>query len=291
MKGPVQELPIDALRDAGNARRNDVIAVEEPLEIRVMRDGLPEADENGGTGRSISVTMRTPGNDAELAVGFLHGEGILHERRDVIDASHCGLTGNVLRVTVRHDLPLDLERLARNFYSTSSCGVCGKASIEAVHASAGGRRVANDRHSQGMIVRETVLRGLPDTLRAAQSGFAETGGMHAVRLFNAAGELLASREDVGRHNAMDKLVGAALRAGELPWNDRILLLSGRASFELLQKAMMAGCALVAAIGAPSTLAVELAEQAGITLVAFLRPGGCNVYCHAWRVRPGSAAQA
>jgi FdhD protein len=130
-----------------------------------------------------------------------------------------------------------------------------------------------------------VLRGLPETLRASQAGFAETGGMHAVGLFSAEGELLASREDVGRHNAMDKLVGAALRAGELPWRDRILLLSGRASFELLQKAMLAGAPLVAAIGAPSTLAVELAESAGITLVAFLRTGGCNVYCHAWRVRP------
>jgi len=132
-----------------------------------------------------------------------------------------------------------------------------------------------------------VLRSLPDRLRASQAGFAETGGMHAVGLFSSRGELLASREDVGRHNAMDKLVGAALFAGELPWRDRIVLLSGRASFELLQKAMMAGAPLVAAIGAPSTLAVELAESAGITLVAFLRPGGCNVYTHPWRVTGAS----
>ena len=282
MKAPVQELQIDALRDAGNARRSDVIAVEEPLEIRIMRDGLPEADENGGTGRSISVTMRTPGHDAELAIGFLHGEGLLREPRDIISTGHCGPTGNILRVTARADLPLDLARLARNFYSTSSCGVCGKASIEAVTASAGERRITSE-----LIVREPVLRGLPDTLRAAQAGFAETGGMHAVGLFTAEGELLASREDVGRHNAMDKLVGASLLAGELPWRDRIVLLSGRASFELLQKAMMAGAPLVAAIGAPSTLAVELAESAGITLVAFLRPGGCNVYCNPWRVAGAS----
>lgn len=278
MKSPVQALQIDALRDAGNARRSDVIAVEEPLEIRLMRDGLPEADENGGTGRSISVTMRTPGNDAELAVGFLHGEGLLREPRDVVGTGHCGPTGNILRVTARADLPLDLSRLARNFYSTSSCGVCGKASIEAVTASAGDRKITGSS-----VVRESVLRGLPDRLRASQAGFAETGGMHAVGLFTLEGELLASREDVGRHNAMDKLVGAALLAGELPWRDRVVLLSGRASFELLQKAMMAGAPLVAAIGAPSSLAVELAESAGITLVAFLRPGGCNVYCHAWRV--------
>jgi FdhD protein len=282
MKSPVKELQIDALRSAGNVRRNDVIAVEEPLEIRLMRDGLPEADENGGTGRSISVTMRTPGHDAELAVGFLYGEGLLRDRRDVTDVGHCGSTGNILRVTARADLPLDLARLARNFYTSSSCGVCGKASIDAVMASAGARRVGSDAEP-GLIVREPVLRALPDRLRAAQAGFAETGGMHAVGLFSADGELLASREDVGRHNAMDKLVGAAFLAGELPWSDRIVLLSGRASFELVQKSMMAGAPVVAAIGAPSTLAVELAESAGITLVAFLRPGGCNVYCHGWRV--------
>jgi len=278
MKSPVHELQIDALRDAGNARRSDVIAVEEPLEIRLMREGLPEADENGGTGRSISITMRTPGHDAELAVGFLYGEGLLRDPRDVIDTGFCGPTGNILRVTVRADLPLDLARLTRNFYTTSSCGVCGKASIDAASANAGERRIAGE-----MIVRESVLRGLPETLKKSQTGFAETGGMHAVGLFTPDGLLIASREDVGRHNAMDKLVGAALMAGELPWRDRVVLLSGRASFELLQKAMMAGAPLVAAIGAPSTLAVELAESAGITLVAFLRPGGCNVYCNAWRV--------
>jgi len=285
MKSPVhRDVQIDALRDAGNARRSDVIAVEEPLEIRLMRDGLPEADENGGTGRSISVTMRTPGHDAELAVGFLYGEGLLREPRDIIDTGHCGPTGNILRVRARADLPLDLARLARNFYSTSSCGICGKASIEAVTVSAGDRRITNDPGSGAVIVRESVLRSLPDALRASQVGFAETGGMHAVGLFSVEGTLVASREDVGRHNAMDKLVGAAFIGGELPWRNRILLLSGRASFELLQKAMMAGCPVVAAIGAPSTLAVELAESAGITLVAFLRPGGCNVYTHPWRVR-------
>jgi len=283
MKSPAhRDVLIDALRDAGNARRSDVIAVEEPLEIRLMRDGLPEADENGGTGRSISVTMRTPGHDAELAVGFLHGEGLLREPRDIVSTGHCGPTGNVLRVTVRADIPLDLARLTRNFYSTSSCGVCGKASIEAVAANGGDRRI-----NSPLIVREPVLRKLPGTLRASQAGFAETGGMHAVGIFTPEGELIASREDVGRHNAMDKLVGAALLAAELPWSQRVVLLSGRASFELLQKTMMAGAPVVAAIGAPSTLAVELAESAGITLVAFLRPGGCNVYTHPWRVTGAS----
>ena len=278
MKSPAhRDVQIDALRDAGDVHRADAIAVEEPLEIRLIKHGSAD---NGGTGRPVSITMRTPGNDAELALGFLYGEGLLREARDVIDARPCGPTGNVVRVTVRADLPLDLDRLNRNFYTTSSCGVCGKASIEAVTASAGIRRVSSD-----LVVRESVLRALPDTLRAAQTGFAQTGGMHAVGLFTGEGELLASREDVGRHNAMDKLVGAELLNAALPWSQRVVLLSGRASFELLQKAMMAGAPVVAAIGAPSTLAVELAESAGITLVAFLRSGGCNVYCHPTRVRP------
>jgi FdhD protein len=278
MKAPGHRtVEIDALRDAGNARRRDAIAVEEPLEIRLARAGSPE---NGGTGQPLSITMRTPGHDSELALGFLHGEGIVHEPRDVEAVYPCGPTGNVVRVTVRADLAFDAARLARNFYTTSSCGVCGKSSIDAVMASAGRRHVG----AGGFAVREDVLRSLPVRLRASQAEFAETGGVHAVGLFSAAGELLASREDVGRHNAMDKLVGAAFREGSLPWSDRIVLLSGRASFELLQKAMMAGAPVVAAIGAPSTLAVELAESCGITLVAFLREGGCNVYTHATRVR-------
>jgi len=280
MKGPVTEVQIDALRDAGNVHRADAIAIEEPLEIRLVKDGTPAADNNGGTGRPVSITMRTPGHDPELAVGFLYGEGLLREPRDVVDARPCGPSGNVVRVTVRADLPLDLDRLNRNFYTTSSCGVCGKASIDAVTASAGVRRVSSD-----LVVRESVLRVMPDTLRAAQKGFAETGGMHAVGLFTHEGELLAIREDVGRHNAMDKVVGAEFMKGALPWSQRVVLLSGRASFELIQKAMMAGASVVAAIGAPSTLAVQLAESAGITLVAFLRSGGCNVYCNAARVRP------
>jgi FdhD protein len=282
MKSPAhRDVQIDALRDAGNAQRVDAIAVEEPLEIRLARYGDAS---NGGTGQAISITMRTPGHDSELAVGFLHGEGMIRDPRDVIDVRPCGPTGNVIRVTVRADLPLALDRLNRNFYTTSSCGICGKASIDAVTASAGIRTI-----DSGLVVREPVLRVMPDTLRAAQAGFTETGGMHAVGIFTAAGSLVGSFEDVGRHNAMDKLVGAELLNGSLPWSERIVLLSGRASFELIQKAMMAGAPLVAAIGAPSTLAVELAESAGITLVAFLRDGGCNVYTHGARVIPAQVA--
>jgi FdhD protein len=274
-----RRIEIDVLRDAGNAHRADPIAVEEPLEIRLLRQGT----DDGGTGRAISITMRTPGNDAELALGFLYGEGILREPHDVIEARHCGPSGNVLRVVVRTDLPLDLKRLDRNFYTSSSCGVCGKASIDSVTATLGLRNIASN-----LVVSEAMLRHLPEALRDSQAGFEQTGGMHAVGLFDAEGELLASYEDVGRHNAMDKLVGAALRSGQLPWKDRVVLLSGRASFELLQKAMMAGAPVVAAIGAPSTLAVELAQAAGITLVAFLRGAGCNIYSHPVRIRPTRA---
>jgi FdhD protein len=279
MKSPGhRDVEIEALRDAGNARRRDAIAVEEPLEIRLVKDG---SQDNGGSGRALSITMRTPGNDSELALGFLHGEGIIASIRDVIAVGPCGPTGNVVRVTVRADLDFDAERLARSFYTTSSCGVCGKASIDAVTASAGRRDVG----ARDFSVRESVLRSLPEKLRASQTEFAETGGVHAVGLFTADGDFVASREDVGRHNAMDKLVGRSLRDGSLPWAERVVLLSGRASFELLQKAMMAGAPVVAAIGAPSSLAVELADAVGVTLVAFLRPGGCNVYTHAARVRP------
>ena len=164
MKSPAhRSVEIDALRDAGNVHRADAIAVEEPLEIRLLKDGAARRDDNGGTGRPVSITMRTPGNDAELALGFLYGEGMLREPRDVVDVRPCGPTGNVMRVTVRADLPLDLDRLERNFYTTSSCGVCGKASIEAVTASAGIRARDSD-----LVVRESVLRGLPDTLKASQ---------------------------------------------------------------------------------------------------------------------------
>lgn len=269
------------LRDAGHVHRGDDIAVEEPLEIRLVHEHERLGNSNDGTGSPVCITMRTPGNDVELALGFLYGEGILRAPRDVIDARPCGSSGNTLLVTVRADLPLDVKRLERNFYTTSSCGVCGKASIDAVTASLG-------LHAVNSIVQveEVVLRGLPDALREAQSGLVASGGMHAVGLFDVDGELIASYEDVGRHNAMDKLVGASLLGGGLPWTHRILLLSGRASFELVQKAMMANAPVVAAIGAPSTLALQLAHSAGITLIAFLGDQGCNVYCHPERVRRG-----
>ncbi len=263
-----RDLAIDAQRIGATEHRLDAVAIEEPLEIRVGRPGEP------GMGHALSVTMRTPGHDGDLAMGFLYGEGIVRKRatcsrRALRTQRQCPAGRRARRPAAGPD------SLSRNFYTTSSCGVCGKASIEAVTASRDCGR------SAAAVVRSEALRSLARAARGPVQ-FAETGGMHAVGLFDADGALLASYEDVGRHNAMDKLVGAALTGRRVAVEERIVLLSGRASFELLQKAMMAGAPVVAAIGAPSTLAVELAQSAGITLIAFLRDQGCNVYSHGAR---------
>jgi FdhD protein len=274
MKPKLATRTVDLLSQAesGYGRRTDTVAVEEPLEIRLARAG------ETGPGKAISITMRTPGHDAELAVGFLYGECIIRKGEDVAGTRSCGPTGNVMRVELLPHVALDLARLERNFYTSSSCGVCGKASIEAVMNGAPITRIPI-----GQRIDPAVLGGLPGKLRAAQETFASTGGLHGVGLFDLAGELQAVYEDVGRHNALDKLVGARFLASALPLTDCIVLLSGRASFELLQKAMLAGVPLVTAIGAPSSLAIELAEAAGITLVAFLREHTFNVYSHPERL--------
>jgi FdhD protein len=269
----VQRVGVEKARADGRESCDDVVAVEEPLEIRVLCDG------ESGLGHAISVTMRTPGNDTELALGFLHSEGLLRDWRSVRRVRPAGPTGNVLRVELQPGVDLDLARLQRNFYTTSSCGVCGKASIEAVTSSVLVRRMEPD-----WTIDCRLLLGLPAKLREAQAAFSATGGLHAVGLFTREGDLVAAFEDVGRHNAMDKLVGSRLAADALPLTNSIVLLSGRASFELVQKAGAAGVPLLAAIGAPSSLAIELAEQAGITLVAFLRDGAFNIYTHGARLR-------
>ena len=230
---------------------DDLLAVEEPLQIRV----------NGG---DLSITMRTPGHDHELAAGFLFTEGILKDRADVL-AIEDG--ENSVNLTVAEGVEIGA---ARNFYTSSSCGVCGKASIESLHA-AGCRMLPRCQ------VARMVIHGLPEKLRAAQSVFDHTGGLHGAALFDLAGNLQMVREDVGRHNAVDKLVGAAFLDGRLPLGDRILMLSGRASFELVQKAAMAGIPVVAAVGAPSSLAVETARRFGMTLAGFVRDGRFNIY--------------
>jgi FdhD protein len=258
---------------------DDVVATEEPLEIRV---GYTAAD-GRRVERSLSVTMRTPGRDQELAVGFLYTEGIIRSRQDVSSVGPCGPPAanglvNVVRVELAPGVAVDLERLERHFYTSSSCGVCGKSSIEAVAVQ--GRY---DLHAAALKIRGDVLGGLPAALKTQQAVFEQTGGLHASGLFDAEGRILLVREDVGRHNALDKLIGNRLMAESLPLYDRGILVSGRASFELMQKAMMAGCPLLAAVGAPSSLAVELAQEFGMTLVGFLKRDRFNVYAGQDRV--------
>jgi FdhD protein len=259
---------------------SDRVAVEEPLEIRLAYGPTGQR-----TQRSVSVTMRTPGDDGELAVGFLLSEGIVRTASDLEGVRPCGPAvgpqklHNVVRVDLKPDVAVDLKRLERHFYTTSSCGVCGKTSLEAL---AVGEAPTID--PERPTIAAAVVHALPDKLRLAQAVFERTGGLHAAALFDAAGELLCVREDVGRHNAVDKVVGAQLRAGRLPGRDLILFVSGRASFELMQKALMAGIPILAAVGAPSSLAVELAERFHMTLLGFVRNGRFNVYSGGGRLR-------
>jgi FdhD protein len=243
------------------SRCEDRLAVEEPLEIRLGD-------------RSLSITMRTPGHDLELAAGFLLTEGIIQGPEEVSRIAFCGASGNVVRAELRDGVSVDLKRLERHFYTSSSCGVCGKSSIDALRVS-----VPEAARSSGpMLVRSSVILELPERLRRSQGLFDTTGGMHASALFDPDGELLLLREDVGRHNALDKLIGHELLEKRLPLGSRILLVSGRASFELVQKAAVAGIPVLAAVGAPSSLAVALAREAGMTLIGFLRDGRFNIYC-------------
>ena len=256
---------------------DDAVSIEEPLEIR-----LAFGDEGARQEQSIAITMRTPGADESLAVGFLAGEAIIRDATAVRRVEHCGPPSpdkgihNTLRVELDSSVRVDLEVLKRHFYTTSSCGVCGKASLEAIALQ------VPDRAGSGFAVSADVLTGLGQTLAARQDEFARTGGLHAAASFDSSGEIERLAEDIGRHNALDKLVGSYLSEGGLAHLG--VLLSGRASFELIQKAAMAGVRLVAAIGAPSSLAIELAEQQDVTLVGFLKSSGFNIYCHAQRVR-------
>lgn len=255
-------------RDQGQ-RRRDELATEEPMEIRLVAQGGR---------RTVAVTMRTPGNDFELAAGFLFGEGVIGRREDVVQISYCLDPGidaaqqyNIVNVTLRQDAALDLAPLERHFFTSSACGVCGKASLEAL-------QVRNcPVIPSGPAIPIDVLYGLPDKLRQAQGVYQKTGGLHAAALFDSRGDLIAVREDVGRHNALDKLVGWAFMEGKLPLSQYILLVSGRSSFEIMQKSLAAGIPVVCAISAPSSLAVDLARDFGMTLVGFLRDERCNVY--------------
>jgi FdhD protein len=256
---------------AGTAvRRPDTLAAEEPLEIRVAK-------------RPLAVTMRTPGQDLELTLGFLLTEGIIRAPSDVRTAQLCAgdnapNTYNVVDVVLADGVPAPDVDPTRNFYTTSSCGVCGKASIDAVRTKSVFPVATDD-----VTVAASTLARMPDLLKTAQRTFATTGGLHAAGLFTAGGDLLVVREDIGRHNAVDKVIGWALRESQVPLTAHVLLVSGRASFELTQKASMAGIPILAAVSAPSSLAVELAEEAGVTIVGFLRGATMNVYTRPDRV--------
>ncbi len=265
--------PILRIRDGRHSRRPDTLAAEEPLEIRVG-------------GRALTVTMRTPGHDFDLAAGFLVSEGVVSVAEQLAAIRYCAgaapdgaNTFNVVDVVLAPGVPAPDASLERNFYTTSSCGLCGKASLEAVRTSAQWG-VADDP----LGIAPETLAALPDRLRAAQRVFDSTGGLHAAGLFTDEGELLCLREDVGRHNAVDKVVGHAVRSGLLPLRGTILMVSGRASFELVQKALMAGIPMLAAVSAPSSLAVDLAADSGLTLVGFLRGNSMNVYAGAERLQ-------
>ncbi len=265
----------------------DQLAIEEPLEIRLVY-GPPE----GRVQKSISITMRTPGHDAELAAGFLLTEGMIRDASAIERIRPCGppvgelKLHNVVRVELRANVEIDLKRLERHFYTTSSCGVCGKTSIEAL-------QVATDqvlRYGQPQFAAATI-HGLPAGLRQLQAVFEQTGGLHAAALFDADGHLSDLREDVGRHNAVDKLIGTQLLAGRLPLCDFGMMVSGRASFELMQKAVMAGIPLLAAVGAPSSLALEMARRFDMTLLGFVRDGRFNIYHDAGRIRLSDSSVA
>ncbi|HEX5149893.1 MAG TPA: formate dehydrogenase accessory sulfurtransferase FdhD [Parafilimonas sp.] len=272
----VRKCNVKKLRDFGKQVevKQDTLAVEEPLEIMLKtgNDQIPSP---------VSVTMRTPGNDEELATGFLFTEGIIASKKHLNDAISQQFSDNQIIISLHPGFDVDLKKLKRNFYATSSCGVCGKESIEAIKQV---RHIPVQK--ENIEVRIADIFDLPGKLRSMQVTFASTGGIHASALFNLDGNLLELREDVGRHNALDKLIGTVLLKEEdemLSLQKRLLLLSGRASFELIQKAAMAGIPVVCSIGAPSSLAVETAAEFGMTLIGFLNNGNCNIYCGEERI--------
>ncbi|GAB3582454.1 formate dehydrogenase accessory sulfurtransferase FdhD [Hymenobacter daeguensis] len=265
---------------------SDQLAAEEPLEIRVGYEAQGQR-----LHRTLSVTMRTPGHDEELAAGFLLTEGLIHRKADLLgvipcpDVQKAEEAGNVVRAELAAHVNVDFAALERHFYTSSSCGVCGKTSIDAVRTAS-----CPVLPAAGPQLRYETVHQLPAKLRAAQAGFEQTGGQHASALFSPAGELLLLREDVGRHNALDKVIGAALLAGWLPLHQHLLLVSGRVSFELVQKAAAAGIGVLAAVGAPSSLAIQAAESFGMTVLGFVRDERFNIYSHGWRLQAEVTAE-
>lgn len=275
---PVQAVEVIRVGSQSPEAKPDLVVSEEPLEIRVGH-----GPEDNRKQFSLSVTMRTPGNDEELCLGFLYTEGIINTMEEVISVKYCEDMGrtegmeNLMRVELKPFVEISNEQFKRNFYTTSSCGVCGKASIDSIKVT------CNPLSGKPIQVDKKLLFSLPDKLRSSQQVFKHTGGLHASALFDKQGKLLAHHEDVGRHNALDKLVGSRLLADVTVFPQSILVLSGRISFELVQKALRAGIQLIAAVGAPSSLAVNLAEEFGMTLVGFLKEDRFNIYTGKERV--------
>ena len=278
------KVPVTRAHDSQYTDDSDWLVIEEPLEIR-----LSQCIDDSRQTHSISVTMRTPGADFDLAAGFLLTEGIICNPSDIqsmgytTDQNTDTPSQNIVVVNLAPEVEFDIGKLQRNFYATSSCGVCGKASLEALSYESS-YEVIGDQ----LLIDQAALTDLPDMLASRQTTFARTGGLHAAALFDAKGRLLEVREDVGRHNAVDKLIGAILRSGKLPLSNQGILTSGRASFEILQKVRMAGCPMVAAVGAPSSLAADLAWEFDMTLVGFLRDRRFNIYTGPARIGSASA---
>ncbi|MCP3981696.1 MAG: formate dehydrogenase accessory sulfurtransferase FdhD [bacterium] len=274
-------VPIERVTPAGAENEQDCVAVEEPMEIRIAF-GAADARQ----AKSLSITMRTPGHDFELAAGFLFTEGILTEPAQIRNVEFCGppapgrTTSNIVRVDLAEDVALDMQRLQRHFFTTSSCGICGKASLDALHVQ--GLESVDSKHA---VMHRSVVYELPQRLRSSQAVFDRTGGLHAAGFVDVEGKLLDVREDVGRHNAVDKLIGRRFLDGATPLADHPMVISGRASFEILQKALVGGVSTIVAVGAPSSLAVDMARRFGMTLIGFASDRRFNIYAGAHRILP------
>lgn len=273
MNDPIKKIQIAKFSNGGLNLNDDIVAVEEPLEISLMY-----WENNECINKKISITMRTPGDDSELAVGFLFTEGIIKSYSEVLKVSSSSFDSNKIIIELNITIVPDIEKLQRNFYTTSSCGVCGKSSIESIRTVS----IYNDLQTSNK-VNPSVVFSLPNILKSNQKLFKSTGGIHASAIFDYQGNLIILKEDVGRHNALDKLIGRGLKEELLPMKDQILLLSGRASFELIQKAAMAGIRFIVSVGAPSSLAVELATEFKMTLIGFLNEVKFNIYTGADRL--------
>jgi FdhD protein len=263
----IADIQIHKINSGAINETTDKIAVEQPLQIQ-----LEYSTSTGKMLKDIAVTMRTPGNDYELAAGFLFTEGIIKSNEQISTIKNAHADENLIQIILKENVTPAIGNAARNFYTTSSCGICGKASIDAIQTVTQYGNVKNDS-----IVAATVFYALQNELKKQQKVFEDTGGIHASALFDVDGKFIMLREDVGRHNALDKIIGAAMLANQLPLNNCILLLSGRASFELLQKAVMAGIKIIASVGAPSSLAVEMSNENDVTLIGFLKEDRFNIY--------------